>query len=393
LILRLKILHSKTITHILQLKHRWRFKFEYENSKFEKGSVLEFAFTEDIENSKQQTANSKQQTANSKQHQMKTYKELYTLIEQEIRLMPFNGEPRELYDPISYMLSLGGKRLRPVLVLMANDLFEGNTTNAVKAALAVEVFHNFTLVHDDIMDKADIRRGKPTVHKKWDETVGILSGDLMMIKATQLICETESSELKQLLKVLNKAAVEVCEGQQIDMNFEARNDVSAIEYIEMITLKTAVLLGCSLQLGAIIANAPEEDAQHLYEFGKNIGIAFQIQDDVLDSFGEGEKVGKKIGGDIAANKKTLLLIKALEQAKGETLIKLTGLIADKPENEQQKIDEVLAVYNELQVKQYADTLKETYLHKAFEHLDKISVESIRKTVLKSTALELMERMS
>jgi geranylgeranyl diphosphate synthase type II len=324
---------------------------------------------------------------------MKTYKELYTLIEQEIRLMPFNGEPRELYDPISYMLSLGGKRLRPVLVLMANDLFEGNTNDAVKAALAVEVFHNFTLVHDDIMDKADIRRGKPTVHKKWNETVGILSGDLMMIKATQLICETETNELKQLLKVLNKAAVEVCEGQQIDMNFEARNDVSAIEYIEMITLKTAVLLGCSLQLGAIIANASVEDAQHLYEFGKNIGIAFQIQDDVLDSFGEGEKVGKKIGGDIAANKKTLLLIKALELAKGETLIKLTSLIADKPENEQQKIDEVLAVYNELQVKQYADTLKETYLHKAFEHLDKISVESIRKTVLKSTALELMERMS
>ncbi len=324
---------------------------------------------------------------------MKTYKELYNLIEQEIKLMDFQGEPRELYEPISYMLSLGGKRLRPVLVLMANDLFEGKITDAVKAALAVEVFHNFTLVHDDIMDKADIRRGKPTVHKKWNETIGILSGDLMMIKATQLLCETETTELKQLMNVLNKASVEVCEGQQIDMNFEARNDVSASEYIDMITLKTAVLLGCSLQLGAIIANASETDAAHLYAFGKNIGIAFQIQDDILDSFGEGDKVGKKIGGDIVANKKTLLLIKAFELAKGETLSKLTALVTDKPLDEQQKIDGVLSVYNELQVKQYANELKETYLHKAFEHLDKISVEPIRKTVLKSTALELMERMS
>jgi geranylgeranyl diphosphate synthase, type II len=324
---------------------------------------------------------------------MKTYKELYTLIEQEINALKLDGQPRELYDPIGYMLSLGGKRLRPVLVLMAADLFGGNIEKGIKAALAVEVFHNFTLVHDDIMDKADIRRGKPTVHIKWDETVGILSGDLMMIKATQLLCETETTSLKQVLEVFNQTAVEVCEGQQVDMNFEKRGDVSAQEYLDMITLKTAVLLGCSLKLGAITAGASAADAQHLYDFGKNIGIAFQIQDDVLDSFGEGAKVGKKIGGDIAANKKTLLLIKALELAQGETKTTLQTLISSTPNDEQQKIDAVLAIYHKLDVKQFANLLMEKYLTKAFTHLDAVKVESERKQTLKTTALELMERMS
>lgn len=324
---------------------------------------------------------------------MKTYKELYTLVEQEIQSIAWDGQPCELYDPIAYMLSLGGKRLRPVLVLMANDLFGGDTNKAMKAALAVEVFHNFTLVHDDIMDKADIRRGKPTVHIKWDETVGILSGDLMMIKATQLLCESDTTALKALLDIFNRTAVEVCEGQQIDMNFEARGDVSAAEYIDMITLKTAVLLGCSLKLGALMANASAADAQHIYDFGKNIGIAFQIQDDVLDSFGEGAKVGKKIGGDIAANKKTLLLIKALELAHGDTKTQLESLISSKPANEQQKIDAVLEIYNKLDVKQYATLLMEKYLTKAFTHLDAASVSADRKLELRNTALELMERMS
>jgi geranylgeranyl diphosphate synthase type II len=324
---------------------------------------------------------------------MKTYKELYSFFEQEINQLKFDGQPRELYDPIAYMLSLGGKRLRPVLVLMATDLFGGEIKNALHAALAVEVFHNFTLVHDDIMDKADIRRGQPTVHKKWNETVGILSGDLMMIKATQLMCETKTASLKNILEVFNKAAVEVCEGQQIDMNFETRNDVNAIEYIDMITLKTAVLLGCSLQLGALVANASNEDAQHLYDFGKNIGIAFQLQDDILDSFGEGEKVGKKIGGDILANKKTLLLIKALELADQETHQKLTQLLRENTVTDQQKIEDVLVIYNTLNVRQHANDLKEAYLSKAFASLELIRIESIRKTVLKSTALTLMERMS
>jgi geranylgeranyl diphosphate synthase type II len=324
---------------------------------------------------------------------MKTYKELHTLVEQQIQGLAINGTPAELYDPISYMLSLGGKRLRPVLVLMANDLFGSESEQAIKAALAVEVFHNFTLVHDDIMDKADIRRGKATVHKKWNETVGILSGDLMMIKATQLLCESSSDNLKELLLVFNQTAVEVCEGQQWDMNFEQEETVSEADYLNMITLKTAVLLGCSLKLGAIIAGASERDAILMYEFGKKIGIAFQIQDDVLDSFGEGDKVGKKIGGDILANKKTLLLIRALAYAKGETLTRLQHLINSPMVSEADKINDVLSIYNELDVKNYADQLKESYLIEAFQALEQVRVEAIRKTVLKSTALELMERMS
>jgi geranylgeranyl diphosphate synthase type II len=215
----------------------------------------------------------------------------------------------------------------------------------------------------------------------------------MMIKATQLLCEAPTNRLHELLKVFNQTAVEVCEGQQWDMNFESEESVSEADYLNMITLKTAVLLGCSLQLGATIAGASEQDARLMYAFGKNIGIAFQIQDDILDSFGEGEKVGKKIGGDILANKKTLLLIHALECAKGDTLERLLQLIRTQPVSEDSKIKEVLSIYSELEVRQAADALKEAYLLEAFKALDRVGVESIRKTVLKSTALELMERMS
>jgi len=214
-----------------------------------------------------------------------------------------------------------------------------------------------------------------------------------MIKATQLLCDTPTQNLYQLLDKFNKTAVQVCEGQQIDMNFEKRNDVTVTEYIEMISLKTAVLLGCSLQLGALIAGAAEADAQHLYNFGKHIGIAFQIQDDVLDSFGEGEKVGKKIGGDISANKKTLLLIKAKELANDEAAIKLDILLQNDIIPPQQKIDEMLELYTQLGVKKYANSLKEEYLNRAFADLDKIAIDPIRKTMLRSTANQLMERIS
>ncbi|MES2558238.1 MAG: polyprenyl synthetase family protein [Bacteroidota bacterium] len=322
---------------------------------------------------------------------MKTYKDFYTVIEQRIASLSFDGNPRELYDPLAYMLSLGGKRLRPVLVMMACDLFGSDTDEAIPAALAVEIFHNFTLVHDDIMDKAAIRRGKPTVHTKWNETVGILSGDMMMIKAIQLLCETKTTRLKELLEVFNATAVEVCEGQQIDMNFETRSDVSVDEYIHMITLKTAVLLGASLKLGALVANAPDEQANHLYNFGKNIGIAFQIQDDLLDSFGEGDKVGKKIGGDIAANKKTLLLIKAIELADATTREKLDQLLLSTSEAD--KITGVLSIYKQLKVKAIANQLKADYLEKAFAALAGLAVNESNKEALKATAIDLMERMS
>ena len=324
---------------------------------------------------------------------MKTYKELYTLIEQKIQQLDFDKQPKELYEPISYMLSLGGKRLRPVLVLMAADLFEADVNKAIDAALAVEVFHNFTLVHDDIMDNSDIRRGQPTVHKKWDQTVAILSGDLMMIKATDLLCETETSNLKKLISIFNKAGAEVCEGQQIDMNFEKLNDVSVDEYIDMITLKTAVLLGCSLSLGAAVANANDSDLENIYEFGKCIGIAFQIQDDILDSFGEGEKVGKKIGGDIAANKKTLLLIKAFELADENTKNELQKLIDSTQINVDEKINAVLKIYEKLTVRTESEKLQQQYLTQAFSHLDKINVTADKKEILHNTANDLMQRMS
>ncbi len=324
---------------------------------------------------------------------MKTYKELYQFIEQHIAELNYTGTPQNLYDPINYMLSLGGKRLRPVLTLMATDLFGGEIKKALPAALAVEVFHNFTLVHDDIMDQAPIRRGKQTVHEKWNPTVAILSGDLMMIKSIDLLCTVESDRLKNLITDFNKAAAEVCEGQQLDMNFENEVEVSSEAYIHMITLKTAVLLGTSLKLGAVIAGASDQDAYHIYEFGKHIGIAFQIQDDILDAFGEGDKVGKKIGGDIAANKKTLLLIEALRLADTAQKTELLNLFSSGNVDEEVKIRKVLDCYRQLDVLKHCEDQKAIYLAKAFHHLEAVSVEARAKNVLLESAKDLMQRMN
>ena len=321
---------------------------------------------------------------------MKTYKELYVLIEQEIANISYTQQPEELYKPIEYIMQLGGKRLRPVLTLMANQMFGGESPKAIKAALAIEMFHNFTLVHDDIMDNADIRRGQPTVHIKWNQTIAILSGDLMMIKATDLLCETETNNLRTLISVFNKTAAEVCEGQQWDMNFETQSNVTEQDYLKMITLKTAVLLGCALKVGALIGGANADDANHLYEFGKNIGIAFQLQDDILDSFGEGDKVGKKIGGDIAANKKTILLIEALNSANGEDKDELYYWLGAKSE---EKIEALLGLYAKYNVRDKAEQLKEQYLQLAFEHLKQLSIPAENTLLLKQTAIDLMERMS
>lgn len=321
---------------------------------------------------------------------MKTYKDLYAQIEQEIANIAYTQQPEELYKPIEYIMQLGGKRLRPVLTLMANDMFGGETRKALKAALAIEMFHNFTLVHDDIMDNADIRRGQPTVHVKWNQTIAILSGDLMMIKATDLLCETETNDLRNLISVFNKTAAEVCEGQQWDMNFETQSNVTEQDYLKMITLKTAVLLGCALKVGALIGGANTDDANHLYEFGKNIGIAFQLQDDILDSFGEGDKVGKKIGGDIAANKKTILLIEALNSAEGDDKDELYYWLGAKSN---EKIEAVLNLYNKYNVRQKAEQLKEQHLQSAFEHLNQLSLPTENTLLLKQTAIDLMERMS
>lgn len=321
---------------------------------------------------------------------MKTYQQLFEVFTSHINAANYGANPKELYEPINYMMQLGGKRLRPILALMAFDLFDSNIEKAIPAAHAIEVFHNFTLVHDDIMDNAPLRRGKETVYKKWNMPIAILSGDLMMIKATQLLCETETQNLKQLLEVFNRTAIEVCEGQQIDMNFETQKNVSHEEYLEMIKLKTAVLLGCSLQLGALIGGASNDDALHLYEFGKNIGIAFQIQDDILDTFGDGTITGKQVGGDIIANKKTLLLIELFESVHKDDKKLLDDLM--QLTDTEQKVQSVISLYDKYLIKQFAESKKQQYLDLAYKHLADVSVEEGKKSILINTAEELMNRV-
>jgi len=322
---------------------------------------------------------------------MKTYQQLFELFTSNINEAEYGENPKELYEPINYMMQLGGKRLRPILSLLACNLFSQNVEKALHAAHAIEVFHNFTLVHDDIMDNAPLRRGKETVYKKWNMPIAILSGDLMMIKATQLLCKTEFADIKELLEVFNKTAIEVCEGQQIDMNFETQKNVSHIEYLEMIKLKTAVLLGCSLQIGALIGGASKADAQHLYDFGINIGLAFQIQDDILDSFGDGSITGKQVGGDIVSNKKTLLLIELLETVHKDDKILLEKAMEN--EHQEKKISDIISLYNKYMIQQFAESKKQMYLDLAFKHLKEVNVDEQNKSVITNTAQELMNRVS
>ncbi len=322
---------------------------------------------------------------------MKTYQQLFELFTSHINEAEYGKNPKELYEPISYMMQLGGKRLRPILSLMACNLFEENVAKALHAAHAIEVFHNFSLVHDDIMDNAPLRRGKETIYKKWNMPIAILSGDLMMIKATQLLCKTNDVDIRELLNVFNNTAVEVCEGQQIDMNFETQKSVSHEEYLEMIKLKTAVLLGCSLKIGAIIGGANKEDAKHIYDFGINIGLAFQIQDDILDSFGDGSITGKQVGGDIIANKKTLLLIELIDSVHKDDQLLLEK--AMKNQNDNEKIIVILSLYNKYKIQEFAEGKKEIYLKLAYEHLSKVNIEESKKVIITHTAQELMSRIS
>ena len=237
---------------------------------------------------------------------MKTLQELQILIKKELNTINFPNKPKNLYDPIKYVLDIGGKRMRPILTLMAHQLFNSEIEKSVKAAVAIEVFHNFTLLHDDIMDEAPLRRGVKTVHEKWDKNSAILSGDTMLVQSYNLLMSVEDTYLREVLNTFNKAAKEVCEGQQLDMDFENREDVSILEYLKMIEYKTSVLLAASLKIGAINGGATIEEANHVYEFGKNMGIAFQLKDDLLDAYGDPGNFGKQIGGDIISNKKTYL---------------------------------------------------------------------------------------
>lgn len=301
-------------------------------------------------------------------------------------------QPRELYEPVNYIMELGGKRMRPVMLLMAYNLFKDDVEKGLPAAYAIEMFHNFSLVHDDIMDNAPLRRGKATVHSKYNINTGILSGDVMLIKAYEALMNTEDvSLLPALVRLFNDIAVKVCEGQQMDMNFETRKEVTIDEYITMISFKTAALLAGGMRMGALIAGADEEDASLVFDFAWNIGIAFQLQDDILDTYGDPEKFGKKVGGDIVQNKKTYLVLRALELADEKEAQRLDQLMSTPTTNEKSKIESVKTIFNNLNVWEEAERLKESYQIKAFEALDSVNVPDLRKQQLITIANQLIGR--
>lgn len=298
-------------------------------------------------------------------------------------------QPGELYAPCDYILNIGGKRLRPVMCLLGNWLFDGDDTLALKPALAIEYFHNFTLMHDDIMDDAPLRRGQQTVHLKYDLNTGILSGDALLIHSYQLLEDLPAELFKPITQLFSKTAVEVCEGQQLDVNFENRNDVNYQEYIKMISLKTGVLVAAALKMGAMIAGADESNAQNLYDFGLNLGIAFQLKDDYLDVFGE-EDFGKKQAGDIYENKKTILYIKALELVKNDDLNELKQWYSIETESSE-KIHAVTRIFKNWKIDEATMQLIESYTQKALASLDAISVSEDKKKVLKELAINLIDR--
>jgi geranylgeranyl diphosphate synthase type II len=316
--------------------------------------------------------------------------EKYTIyLNEKLSDYQFPSTPENLYDPLTYFIKLGGKRIRPLLTLMATECFGSPKEKAIHAALAVELFHNFSLIHDDIMDNAPLRRAQATVHEKWNSNIAILSGDVLLVKAYQELAQQNSEHIPLLLESFNKMAVEVCEGQQMDMDFETRFDVSIDEYIEMIRLKTSVLLGTALEMGAIISNTSEKNKELIYQFGVNIGIAFQIQDDILDLYGEPDKFGKKVGGDILANKKTILLLKAFEVASSIKSNRVTELIENDSTTE--KIELAKKIFEDLNVINFAKSKMNQYQDVAFECLNAINLASEKKNPLKQLALFLVSR--
>ena len=319
---------------------------------------------------------------------------LHTKISDYAAAHPFPATPRELYEPCDYMLLLGGKRLRPALVLLSCALFQDDVDRALPAAWAVELFHNFTLMHDDIMDAAPLRRGQPTVHTKWNTTTGILSGDVMLIHAYAHLARLgdTGTALSALIRTFNRVAIEVCEGQQLDVNFESRADVSLPEYLHMIELKTAVLLGGALEMGALCAGAAPADAEHLYAFGRLAGIAFQIQDDLLDTYGDPAKFGKQVGGDILQNKKTFLVLKTLEVAPAADRQELHLWMQSAAESPG-KVAAVRALFDRNGIPALAAAAKQQFQQEAFAHLDAVSAPEARKSTLRGVVEDLLVRES
>ena len=321
---------------------------------------------------------------------MQTFSQLSEIIEAELGKIVYPKTPQKLYQPIDYVMDLGGKRMRPILLLMAYQLFDENIEKAISPALGIELFHNFTLLHDDIMDNARIRRGKQTVHEKWNKNVAILSGDIMLVQAYQLLSNVDKSIVKELIIVFSKAATEVCEGQQWDMDFEIQKEVTLQEYLKMIEHKTAVLLAASLQIGGIIANTSKENQNNLYHFGLNMGIAFQLKDDLLDAFGNSDEFGKQIGGDIISNKKTFLYLKALQLANESQKQDLHKFFNTNQDSEE-KVIQVKTIFTDLEIPKHTKDMMKAYYTKAMRHLE--AIDSYNKAPLIVFSEKLIDRIS
>ena len=322
---------------------------------------------------------------------MKTADEILRMINEYLDNLPYERRPRGLYDPIKYVLSIGGKRIRPTLMLLGYNLYKEDPERILSSAIALETYHNYTLLHDDLMDNADVRRGNPTVHKKWDANTAILSGDSMLVLAYQRMAECPVEKLKPVLDLFTETALEIGEGQQYDMEFETRNDVHEDEYIEMIRLKTSVLLACALKMGAILADASEADAENLYKFGEQIGLAFQLQDDYLDVYGDPAVFGKAIGGDIMCNKKTYMLINAFNKATKEQRAELTRWVNAEDPDPKEKIAAVTDLYNKIGIRQLAEAKIQHYFDESRKYLAAVDVPEERKAELKAYTDKMMHR--
>ncbi len=322
---------------------------------------------------------------------MLTADELLGKVNDFLANLPYERKPYSLYEPIKYVLSMGGKRIRPILMLLSYNLFKEDPEKILMNAVALETYHNYTLLHDDLMDQADLRRGHQTVHKKWDANTAVLSGDSMLVLAYERMAQCDGKHLPEVLRLFTTTALEIGEGQQYDMEFEHRNDVKEEEYIEMIRLKTSVLLACALKIGAVLADASPEDADNLYHFGEQIGLAFQLQDDYLDVYGDTEVFGKEIGGDIVSNKKTFMLINAFNHANAEQLKELQRWVNAKDFDRKEKVEAVTRLYNEIGIDKMAQNKIAYYFGQSERYLDAVQVEASRKEELRRYARNMMKR--
>ena len=322
---------------------------------------------------------------------MKTADEILGMVNDFLARLPYNRKPLSLYEPVQYVLSMGGKRIRPTLMLLGYNLFRDDPESILMNAIGLETYHNYTLLHDDLMDHADLRRGHETVHKKWDANTAILSGDSMLVLAYERIAHCDDKHLPKVLKLFTETALEIGEGQQYDMEFENRNDVEEAEYIEMIRLKTSVLLACALKIGAILADAPDEDADNLYKFGEQIGLAFQLQDDFLDVYGDTKVFGKEIGGDITSNKKTFMLINAFNHANDAQREQLEKWVSAKEFDRKEKVAAVTRLYDEIGIDRLAQDKIAYYFEQSKKYLDAVNVSDSRKEELAKYAQKMMKR--